>query len=409
MFENITAIPFINTIAGLLVVLLASYLSLLITKRIVLKAIARFVLRTKGGWDDVFHEYRVFERLAGIGPALVIYYGAKFVPGVNPDLQLLIQRFATAAMVAIVLASASGVIDAVSEIYSKYPVAKTRPIKGYLQVTKIIVFALGAVVIVALLIDQSPFLLLSGVGALTAVLLLIFKDTILSLVASVQITSNDMVRVGDWIEMPQYMADGDVIDIALHTVKVQNWDKTITTIPTYKLIDDSFKNWRGMSASGGRRIKRSINLDVNTIRFLQEEDLQRFEKFHVLDEYIRGKRKDLEETNEDSGESVVVNSRRLTNIGTFRAYIAGYLHAHPAVHDNMTFLIRQMEPGVHGVPIQIYVFSNNTEWVAYEALQSDIFDHLLAVVPEFGLRVFQNPTGADFRGIGGWGGSGAQS
>lgn len=399
MFENITAVPFINTIVGVLVVFLGSYLSLLITRRIVLRAIVRLVLKTKSGWDDALHEHRVFERLATISPALIIYYGAQFVPGLSENLQLLIQRIATAAMIAVVLASASGVIDALSEIYSKYPVAKTRPIKGYLQVAKIILFGLGAVVIVALLIDQSPFLLLSGVGALTAVLLLIFKDTILSLVASVQITSNDMVRVGDWIEMPQFSADGDVIDIALHTVKVQNWDKTITTIPTYKLIDDSFKNWRGMSASGGRRIKRSINLDVNTIRFLREDDLKRFEKFQILDEYIRGKRKDLEESNESSGGSAAINSRRLTNIGTYRAYIAGYLRAHPGIHDGMTFLIRQMESGVQGVPIQIYVFSNDTEWVAYEALQSDIFDHLLAIVPEFGLRVFQNPTGADFSAL----------
>ncbi len=399
MSQFFADLPYADSILGTLIVLLGAYISYLIASRLVARLIVRFVKKTESDWDDALHSNLVFERLAHIAPAMVIYYGAQIVPGIPEGLQSHVERLSVAIMLIVLLASASGLINAAGEIYSRYPVSKTRPIKGYLQVLKIILFALGAVVVVANLLGRSPLLLLSGVGALTAVLLLIFKDTILSLVASVQIASNDMVRVGDWIEMPKYSADGDVIDIALHTVKIQNWDKTITTIPTYKLIDDSFKNWRGMSLSGGRRIKRSINLDMHSIRFLEDDDLERFEKFRALDEYICEKKKALAEANKNDASGIIANSRKLTNIGTFRAYIAGYLRSHPMIHDKMTFLIRQLEPGIHGVPIQIYVFSNDTDWIAYEGLQSDIFDHLLAIVPEFGLSVFQNPTGADFRGM----------
>ena len=229
---------------------------------------------------------------------------------------------------------------------------------------------------------------------------MVFRDTILSFVASLQIASNDMVRVGDWIEMPQFGADGDVVDIALHTVKVQNWDKTITTIPTHRLISDSFKNWRAMSESGGRRIKRALHLDMSSIRFLGDADIERFGKFVLLKDYISEKKAELEEYNKsvtDGDPNLVANARRLTNIGTFRMYVVQYLKANPKIHDNMTFLIRQLSPTANGLPLEIYVFSNDVNWVAYEGIQSDIFDHLLAIVPEFGLRVFQQPTGQDFQ------------
>jgi miniconductance mechanosensitive channel len=393
----LTDYPLLSTALDVAFVLLASWLAYLVTSRFVLRAIGRIVERTQSKWDDALQEQRVFERLAYLAPAVVVFYGAQFFVAANNPLQVTIQRFATAMMVAVIVAAADAFLNAANAIYTRFEVSKARPIKGYLQVAKIVLYVFGAIVVVSLLVNKSPLLFLSGIGALTAVLLLIFKDTILSLVASIQIASNDMVRVGDWIEMPQLRADGDVIDVALHTVKVQNWDKTITTIPTYKLISDSFKNWRGMSESGGRRIKRSINVDIQTIRFLTEDELDRFEKFAVLRDYIRGKRAELAAANSGGDSGVVVNSRNLTNIGTFRAYVAGYLRSHPKIHEGMTFLIRQLAPTEKGLPLEIYVFSNDIAWVAYEGIQSDIFDHLLAAVPEFGLRVFQHPSGADFR------------
>ena len=251
------------------------------------------------------------------------------------------------------------------------------------------------VLIVAVLIERSPVLLLSGLGAMTAVLILVFKDTILSLVASVQLTSLDMIRVGDWIEMPSCNADGDVVDIALHTVKVQNWDKTITTIPTLKLISESFKNWRGMSLSGGRRIKRNLHIDLSSIRFLTDAEIERFRQFKLLEDYIARKEKELADYNDAVGESDNANLRRLTNVGTFRAYVFNYLKHHPKIHDEMTLLVRQLQPSPQGLPLEIYAFTNITDWSIYEDIQSDIFDHLMAIIGEFGLRTYQQPSGED--------------
>ena len=236
-------------------------------------------------------------------------------------------------------------------------------------------------------------------GAMTAILLLVFKDSILGLVASIQLTSNDMVRIGDWIEMPKYGADGDVIDVTLHTVKVQNWDKTITTIPSYALISDSFKNWRGMAESGGRRIKRAIYIDLTSIKFCTSEMLDRFEKFQLITDYIRTRKAEITEYNQEHqvDTSELINGRNLTNVGTFRAYLVAYLHHHPKIHQDLTFLIRHLPPGEQGLPIEIYVFSNDQVWANYEAIQADIFDHIFSVVPMFDLRLFQNPTGADFQ------------
>ena len=254
---------------------------------------------------------------------------------------------------------------------------------------------------IAALIDRSPVILVSGLGAMTAVLLIVFKDTLLSLVASLQLTGQDMIRVGDWLEVPQFGADGDVIDVALYTVTVQNWDKTITKIPTHRLISDSFKNWRGMSESGGRRIKRSINVDFNSIRFLTDEEVQRFKDFALLKGYIDAKEAELNAYNvalDAAGESGV-NLRRLTNIGTFRAYVYNYLKHHPKIHDRMTLIVRQLQPGTEGLPIEIYCFSNDIDWAAYEGIQADIFDHIGAIAPEFGLRLYQRLAGADLAGL----------
>jgi miniconductance mechanosensitive channel len=258
------------------------------------------------------------------------------------------------------------------------------------------------VLVIALLFKQSPFGILGGLGAMTAVLILVFKDTILGLVASFQISTTDMVRIGDWIEMPKYGADGDVIDVSLHTIKIQNWNKTISTIPTYALISDTFKNWRGMSDSGGRRIKRAVNIDITSIKFCTEEMIKRFSKFQYISEHVEKKKKELAEFNEVNRFDIseLVNGRHMTNIGTFRAYLEEYLRNHPKIHQDMTFLVRQLPPGEHGLPIEIYVFSNDQRWAQYEAIQADIFDHILAVLPMFDLRAFQSPTGHDFKGLG---------
>jgi miniconductance mechanosensitive channel len=261
---------------------------------------------------------------------------------------------------------------------------------------------MAGIFIVSILTDQSPWGILSVLGGFTVVLMLVFKDTILGFVASIQLSGHDMVRVGDWIEMPKYGADGDVIDVTIHTVKVRNWDKTITTIPTYGLVSDAFKNWRGMSESGGRRIKRSMHIDMSSIKFCTDEMLEHFEKFELLKEYLQQKKEELSTYNKEHNVdgSQLINGRRQTNIGVFRAYIVAYLKNNPKIHQAMTFLVRHLEPTPDGLPIQIYVFSNDQAWANYEAIQADIFDHLLAAAPEFDLRVFQNPTGYDFSKIG---------
>ena len=321
-----------------------------------------------------------------------------FAP-VFPSYQVWIQRIAFSYMVLVFVAALSKLLDAADDVYRSFEVSKSRPIKGYLQVLKIIAYVIGTIVIIAVLTDRSPLLLLSGIGAATAVLMLIFQNSILGLVASIQLASNNMVQIGDWIEMPKYGADGDVIDISLHTVKVQNWDKTIITIPTHALISDSFKNWKGMSEAGGRRIKRSIYIDMTSIKFCDEEMLERFKKIRYIQQYINDKTEEIEEYNKKLGIDAesLVNGRHLTNIGTFRAYIMQYLKNHPRIHKGMTQIVRQLEPTEKGLPIEIYAFTNDTAWAAYESIRPDIFDHILAVVPEFDLRLFQNPSGHDLR------------
>ncbi|HRO02459.1 MAG TPA: mechanosensitive ion channel [Terricaulis sp.] len=342
---------------------------------------------------------KIATRLANIVPALVIAGGASLVANLPAEAVAVTRNVVAAFIILMIVLALNGLLTLVNELYQRRPEALSRPIKGYIQVLKILLFAAAAILIIAALMEQSPLLLLSGLGAMAAVLMLVFKDTILSLVASVQLTSNDMLRVGDWIEMPQFSADGDVIDIALHTVKVQNWDKTITTIPTHKLIEQSYKNWRGMSESGGRRIKRALMIDQSSIRFLEPEEQARLRRFALIDDYLDAKQQELEDWNArliEAGRDPV-NTRRVTNVGTFRAYVGAYLAAHPRIAQNMTLLVRQLDPTPQGLPIEIYCFTNTTAWGEYENIQGDIFDHLLAILPEFGLRQFQEPSGADLQ------------
>ena len=391
-----------TTVASLLILGLLSIAANFLAKRVILRFVSEVVRRTRNTWDDILVERRVFGRLSHLAPGVVIYALIPVALGEASPLAAAVQRLTIAYMILAGTATLYALLDALADISRSFASFSSVPVKSYSQLVKIFVFVVASIFVVATLLDKSPWGIVSGIGALTAVILLLFRDSILGLVATVQLSGNDMVRVGDWIEMPSYDADGDVIDMSLHTVKVQNWDKTITTIPTHALISQSFRNWRGMQESGGRRIKRSIFLDMNTVRFLDEEMLQKYRKFDYLKEYVESKLAEIEEYNRNHVRelSEVVNRRRLTNLGTFRAYVEIYLQRHPLISDDMTFLVRQLQPTDHGLPIEIYVFSQDTRWANYERIQADIFDHLLAVVPEFGLRVYQAPSGNDITALG---------
>ncbi|HEU0153139.1 MAG TPA: mechanosensitive ion channel domain-containing protein [Arenimonas sp.] len=407
--EFIASRPWLLTLSSALVLALLAWLADQLTQRLLVRVLVRLVKASPVKWDDAILARGVIRRLAHAVPAIVVYLGAPLLPGV-PEGGVAVLRNVAAAYVVVTAAQAiSAFLSSLQDIYeARDPErARSRPIKGYLQLAKIALFVLATVLVVAVLVERSPLLLLSGFGAMTAVLLLVFKDTILSLVASVQINSNDMVRVGDWIEMPQFGADGDVVDVALHTVKVQNWDKTITTIPTHALIAGSFKNWRGMSESGGRRIKRALPIDQGTVRYLADDEREALSRFVLLQPYLERKATELAEWNAQRQGKAPVNLRRLTNLGTFRAYARAYLQSHPGIRDDMTLLVRQLDPGPQGLPIEVYCFTATTAWGDYEDIQSDIFDHLLAILPEFGLRAFQVPSGGDVsRALAARGGSG---
>ena len=365
-----------------------------ITSRILLRTVSHLFKKTSTKFDDILIEERVFNKLPFLVPLVILYNSKDLLYWNN-----LLDRAILSTIALIFLYSLNALINALNEMFKLTDLSKKFSIKSYTQIGKLLINIFGIIVVIAVLTGNSPVYLLSGLGALTAVLILVFKDTILSLVSSVQISSNDLFKVGDWVEAPQFGADGDVIDIALHSVKIQNWDKTISVIPTNKLIDSSFKNWRGMAESGGRRIKRSINIDMSSIKFCTNEMIDRYSKYNVIANYIKVKLEEVQRFNIENNitDESLINGRSLTNIGTFRAYIEGYLRNHNKIHDEMTFLVRQLSPSANGLPIEIYVFSNDTDWLNYEKIQADIFDHLLAVVSEFELKVFQNPSGSDFK------------
>ncbi|MGX1803049.1 mechanosensitive ion channel family protein [Brevundimonas naejangsanensis] len=381
---------------GLCLLALLAFIADFVVRRILTRLILKVVGRAVHDLDTLLQPVvRSFTRVV---PAIIIHQGISGVPHLAPGVVTLIQNVAGAFMIVAVAIGIGAGLDMANAIYARSPRAHRRSIKGYLQVLKIVIYAIATILVIAALIDRSPLLLLSGLGALAAVLMLVFKDTILSLVASVQLNSNDMLRVGDWIEMPQVNADGDVIDIALHTVKVQNWDKTITTIPTWRLISESYRNWRGMQESGGRRIKRALLIDQTSARFLAEDERDRMRRFLLIDDYLADKSAEMADWNAKlvAAGRDPVNMRRSTNIGAFRAYVQNYLENHPGIRQDMTLLVRQLQPTETGLPLEIYAFTATTAWAEYEAIQGDIFDHLLAILPEFGLRLFQSPTGADF-------------
>ena len=389
--------PLLPALVGNAVLLLGAVVAYLITKRVLLFAVRSFAKRSQAQWDDALVKQNVFGRLAQIVPALVIQHGIHLVPDWPKTAELVLQNVISAYMIIMITLTLTAILAAANQIYEARPEARNRPIKGFVQLGQLAIMVVGLILVIAALIDKSPVILLSGLGAITAVLLIVFKDTLLSLAASIQLTGQGLIHVGDWIEVPQYGADGDVIDVALYSITVQNWDKTISTIPTYQLVSGSFKNWRGMSQAGGRRIKRSLNIDLNSIRFLTDAETQHFADYELLKDYIPAKEAELESYNAalDNPGDANVNLRRLTNIGTLRAYIRSYLKHHPKIHKDMTLIVRQLQPGPTGLPIEIYCFSNDINWLNYEGIQSDIFDHICALVPEFGLRIYQQPAGAD--------------
>jgi miniconductance mechanosensitive channel len=399
LIDDLEKHPQLLTLVACLGLLLAAWVLNWIVKRILVRGFYRLLRSTSFGQDHELNHHRVIGRLANIVPALVLAGGIELVPGRPDALVTVVQNVCSAFIVLTIALALGSALNMVNVLYSRRPSARLKPIKGYVQVSKIVIYAIAVILMIATLIDRSPLILLSGLGAMAAVLLLIFQDTLLSLVASVQISSNDIIRVGDWIEMPQLNADGDVIDIALHTVKVQNFDKTITTIPTKRFITDSFRNYRGMQEAGGRRIKRALNIDQNSVHFLSDAEREHLHRFNLLDDYLTAKEQELADWNrklEKRGQEPV-NTRRVTNLGTFRAYVERYLRAHPGVHQGMTLLVRQMPLSSEGLPVEIYCFTNTTVWAQYEGIQGDIFDHLLSILPEFGLHVFQHPSGRDFR------------
>ncbi len=336
------------------------------------------------------------------------------IPGIPTWATTGLQKVLLVLMVAVLVRTFDAALDGANRIYTELPRARERPIKGFLQVANVVAYLAGLILVVSIMIDRNPIIFLSGLGALTALILLLVRDTLLSLVAGVQITTNDLIRIGDWIEMSQFEADGDVVDLALNSVKIQNWDLTFTVIPTHKFLEHSFRNWRGMTESGGRRIKRALQIDQSTIRFLTDAEIDRFSNWELLGEYVKGKRAEVQAHNREhagQGDTRTPHLRRLTNLGTFRAYVVEYLKQHPGIQRDMTLLVRQLAPGPEGLPIEIYVFAADTRWLNYEGLQSDLFDHLLAIVPEFDLRVFQRPAGSDMRaGLGpGRAGEGSRS
>lgn len=378
-------------------VFLISFISWFAARKFVNTFVKFAVERSKNSWDDVFYRNKVFAKLANIAPVIVIYLFSPYLTGEH----LLLKKILISYVVIVLLAVFRSAGNSFLEIYESFEISKDKPLKGVVQILNIIVYVLGIIVIISIMIDKSPAMLLSGLGAMTAILMLVFRDTLLGFVAGIQIVSNNSIRKGDWIVMSKYEADGEVVDIALHSVKVQNWDRTIVSIPTHKFLEESFTNWRGMVESGARRISRSIFIDMSSIHFLSDSEIKEFRKIQLISEYLEKRTAEIKKWNDENhtDTAVPVNGRRLTNVGTFREYARQYLLNHSGLRKDMTLLVRQLAPGETGLPLQIYVFANTTVWAEYESIQSDIFDHLLAAVEYFGLRVFQNPSGNDFRSL----------
>ncbi len=383
-----------------LAILVSAMMATWIVRRTLLPVIVGIIRKNGLNWDDSLIEHGFFHKLSWYIPLSVMHICKDLFLERDTPFSLLLSKILLAGVVIVSTLTITALLSSINEIYRSLSRERSAAMRGYTDAARIISYIFCTIFLVSIITGRSPWGLLSLLGGLTAVILLIFKDTLLGFVAHIKLSATDMIRIGDWIEMPQYGADGDVIDISIHCVRVQNWDKTISSIPTYALISNSFKNWRGMSESGGRRIKRAIRIDISSIHFLTDQEFEDLSKIHILEKYLRPRQKEIEAYNKrhEVDGSSPLNGRRQTNIGAFRAYAKEYLRNNPQLHSNMTFLVRQLAPTETGLPLEIYVFSKDQIWANYEAIQADIFDHLLAALPYFGLRVFQNPSGFDFRG-----------
>jgi len=387
------------TIAGVLLVLIASALCFYIVKHRFVVLLQHLFSRSKNTWDDLLVDHQVLNRVAALTPSLFILF---LVPLLLPE-QNSVSTFVIALMKVIIVFQIayciSALLNLIQSVYQHKAKAKYLPLNASIQVIKLVIYLVATILAISYILGRSPIYLLSGLGALTAVLLLVFQDTIKGLVASIQISANRMVAPGDWVELPQYGADGDVLEIGLNTVKIQNFDRTVTTVPTYALISGSFKNWRDMFHSGGRRIKRAITVDVASIKFYNTDEIQALSDIKLLAPYLQAKQDEIKVSNATHGlnEQDTLNTRQLTNVGTFRAYIEAYLKQHAKVHKEMTCMVRQLPASTTGVPLELYFFSNDQNWVNYEGIQADIFDHLYAIAPVFNIRIFQHPTGFDWQ------------
>lgn len=352
-------------------------------------------------WLRQLLAHNLFRRISYLFQGIVLHVQVSGWLEESPSLLRLIEAMAELWILLFGLLAFFSLLDAFQSVMYQRAGLMNFPLRGLVQTIKLIASVFTALLAASTLMGESPIILLSGLGALSAVLLLVFKDPLLGLVAGIQLSANRMLSVGDWLEMPKYGADGDVLDIALTTVKVRNWDKTITTIPTYALISDSFKNWRGMSETGGRRIKRSVLIETSSIRFMDDEMLQRLKHVHLLTDYLQEKMRDIAYASGENRQDLTVglNRRRLTNIGTFRAYLLAYLQAHSNIRQDLTVMVRQLEPTSEGLPVEIYAFTRTIKWSEYEEIQSNIFDHVLSILPEFGLRAHEAPTGHDVRSL----------
>lgn len=395
--SELSQYPWLETLISFAILIFLAALANFIAKRIIVRGIRHIITKLKSPHQSIFAQHSVTRRFANIVPAIVIMNGISTVPDLPLKVITLIQMGAQAFIFLTLALSISEALNIFNLVYQRNPKSRNKPIKGYLQLIKLILFVVCGLMILGTFLKKDVFTLLAGFGAMAAVLMLVFQNTILSLVASVQIASYDMVRIGDWIEMPSLNADGDVIDMSLHTVTVQNFDKTLTTIPTNKLVTDTFRNWRGMSNSGCRRIKRSIFLDQSSVHFMTDSEQRKLKDFLLLDHYLDAKQDEINKFNDHLSNQSEYNQRRLTNVGTFRAYVEFYLRQHQGIAQSQTILVRQLQPTSEGLPLEIYAFTNTTAWASYEAIQSDIFDHLIAIIPEFGLRIYQAPSGYDFK------------
>lgn len=384
-------------LTGFCILILVAILAYIIAKHVVVRGIRHLITKLKFANHDIMSQHSVIRRIANIVPAIVIMNGIVTVPHLSAKMVTFVQMAAQAFIFLTIALAIGELLNIFNLVYQRNPKSRNKPIKGYLQLIKLIIFIVCGLMILGTFLKKDVFTLLAGFGAMAAVLMLVFQNTILSLVASVQISSYDMVRIGDWIEMPSLNADGDVIDMSLHTITVQNFDKTFTTIPTNKLVTDTFKNWRGMSQAGVRRIKRSLYIDQSSVHFMSEAEQSKLKEFLLLDQYLDHKSTELIEFNQKLSNTSPCNQRRLTNIGTFRAYVELYLNQHPNISKHQSLIVRQLQPTEKGLPLEIYAFSNQIAWKDYEAIQSDIFDHLIAILPEFGLKIYQAPSGYDMQ------------